>query len=354
MERPKVTDEPKQREITGEVMYLADMRRLNEVPHDYLDLSDMAIQMYEAEADMVKAHGVHPDIMDEYERYDGELTGTERSCLALADELLALKDEKSHFTFVDIVVEQQPEEVLAKLQQIKAGKALAGANMQLAMKSDGSYYPVLDIKKKDLKLTGVGLRVWGWDDAKYIFTNAPGEKYDYPKDLLQYPSDEKQATRRFELQFSYAHPKTTVSESVMMTVNSNGGSDVSGQIFMSAYAETGYEGHGGSSVKDWTDDDVAAFGDLVAEIVGDEPESVGMWQDRKLQKVLDEAATPEVKDAIQQLIDESWHAQALYFLTRKWGNESIDALARDSSRADEALAAINDIRERWRQRFVGK
>ena len=63
MERPQVEYQPKQRNITGEVMYLSDMRRFNQAPKPFLELSDMAIQLYESEADMF-TDGERPDIMD--------------------------------------------------------------------------------------------------------------------------------------------------------------------------------------------------------------------------------------------------------------------------------------------------
>ncbi len=62
MERPRVINEPKHRKITGEIVYLDEARRRNETPKDYLDLSDMAIQMYETAADMY-TNGQRPDIM---------------------------------------------------------------------------------------------------------------------------------------------------------------------------------------------------------------------------------------------------------------------------------------------------
>jgi hypothetical protein len=114
MERPHVINEPKQRKITGEIVYLDEARRRNETPKDYLDLSDMAIQMYETAADMY-TNGQRPDIMNDYEKYDYKPSETVASCSALAGELLALKEPGSSLTFVDIYTQTDPDTILSKL-----------------------------------------------------------------------------------------------------------------------------------------------------------------------------------------------------------------------------------------------
>jgi hypothetical protein len=115
MERPQAEIQTKQRDITAEIVYLDEMRRRNEVPKPFLELGDMAIQMYETEA-ATFADGKRPDIMDEYEQHDRKPSKVVASCTLLADELLKLKEPNSRLTFVDIAVEASPDTVLAKLQ----------------------------------------------------------------------------------------------------------------------------------------------------------------------------------------------------------------------------------------------
>lgn len=108
---------------------------------------------------------------------------------------------------------------------------------------------------------------------------------------------------------------------------------------MSEYAETGYEGHGGTSLYDLADEDIAAFGDLVARSVGGVPESIGMRYNRKLTEILNSAVSG-AKNATEQLIDETWPAQAVYLLTRpieKIDKLSIADVASDPKRTDEAV-----------------
>ncbi|MEO7904311.1 MAG: hypothetical protein ABIR91_00795, partial [Candidatus Saccharimonadales bacterium] len=178
MERPKVNHEPTQRPLTGEVMYYNDMRRLNQMPGLYKDISDTAMQMYETEAAMYQDAGTRPDIMADYERFDDTAGEVVDSCIALTDELLAFRPEDDRFSFEDIAVELPADKVQDMLRELRAGALLADDDEQLAIESDGAYYRVLDAKKNQATPTGVGLRVWGWDDPKVVYTNKDDEPFD--------------------------------------------------------------------------------------------------------------------------------------------------------------------------------
>lgn len=351
MERPEVEIQPRQRKVTGEIVYLDEMRQRDIAPEPFQELADMAIQSYEEQADAYK-DGERPAIMDEYEQHDFEPSPVVASCTALANELLALKNPKSPLTSVDIAVETDSDTVLAKLQTIAAGSLLSDDDEQLAIPSDGEYYPILDIRKQNATLVGAGLRVWGWDDQKYVFINKDDEQYEYPKHALLYPSDEQRSIRQLEVSFTYDSEDEGAGgflESVSLYLHSDGSATVSSRVWASAYAETGYEGHRGSSLDVVTDDDIAAFGDLVAEIVGDEPESVGMLQDRQLQELTEAAATPSAQRAIQDLVKATWPAQAMYFLCRgtEEAGTTIAEQIRKEETADTAIAAIQAIIEEW-------
>lgn len=348
MQRPQIESQTRQRDITGEIVYLDEMRRNNAVPRLFIDLGDIAIQMYEAQAGMY-LDGERPSIMNEYEQYDSKPSEVVASCTALANELLTLND--SQFTFVDVAVEASPETVLNKLKAISVRSILSGDDEQLALASDGKYYPILDIRKQNAKLAGVGLRVWGWDDQKYVFTNKEDDQYEYPRHALVYPSDEKNSTRQLELSFSY-HTKesTSFTESISLYLTAGGSATISNNVWAMAYAETGYEGHGGSSLQNLTDEDIAAFGDLIAEIVGHKPESVSMRLNQRLQEMTETAATTLAQQAVQNLIEATWPAQAHYFLTRKQQSKdkTIAEQLRDEATADTAILAIDAIIAEWK------
>ena len=303
--------------------------------------------MYETDAGICTERGVQPSIMEEYERYDVNLSEVQLSCLALSDELLALKGD-SPFTFVDMYVDTPAEEVLSRIKKLRPD-LLADDDEQLAMPSDGEYHPILDAKKTDARLVGVGLRVWGWDDEKYVFTNGSNESYDMSRHFLMYPSDEKTHRRQLEISFSYSHSSAgNIVESVSLALGSGGETSIYSQLYMSAYAETGYEGHGGRSSQNVSDGDMAAFGDLVAEIVGGVPESMRMRSERTLNELVYSAATEDARHAVMRLIEETWPAQALYLIaSSRDGGAPLEDLLRDAAMSDVAVQRIDAIIARW-------
>lgn len=352
MERPQVKNEQKQRTVTGEIVYLDELRRNNERPKPYNELGGMAMQMYEAEADAY-SDGKRPAIMDEYEQYDYRPSETVASCKALADQLLALKDPNDSFNFERIAVEETPQDVLAKLTAISAGGVLAADDEQLAIASNGEYYPVLDIQKKNATLTGVGLVVRGWDDVKQVFTTNEGEAYKYPDDVLRYPADEVDSTRTLELAFGYTtDDNIRFTESVTMRISAGGSATFYSQVWVSRYAETGYEGHGGKTMQPTSDEEVAAFGDLIAEIVGDTPRTERMKEDQEFQGFIEALATPSARKAVQDLVALTWQTQASYLLTMRLEAEgkTIAELLCDVNTADEGVAGVEAIMAAWRER----
>lgn len=320
MERPNVKNQPRKREVTGEIVYLDLVRRMGEIPKKFDDLSEMAIDMYSNDAGFYESQGKRPEIMDLYEEYDPRISDVETSCIALADELLALKEKDDSWTFIDLCVDKPAADVLHRLQTIKAGELLTGDDEQLAIKSNGEYYPILDMRKSQADLAGVGLRVWGWDHEKYVFTDIDAEKKAPKRDYLTYPADEKLAQRQFEINFIYASHSAAkdgsdqFSESISLTISESGGSSLSRSISSMVYAETGYEGHNHATLKDIQESDIAAFGDLVAEIVGDNPESISMRQDRELAEMMNAMVSEAAKGIAQELIDKMWPAQARFIL----------------------------------------
>lgn len=354
MERPRVKNQSKKREVTGEIVFLDQMRyNGGGYPGKFEELKYEKAELYNARAKSSSIHypvtGIRPEIMDLYDEYDSRLSDTEASCIALADELLAFKDEKSPLTFVDICVDEPATSVLNKLQSIKAGELLTADDEQLAIKSTGEYYPILDIRKDQADLIGVGLCVWGWDHEKYTYTDSTEEMRDFKKDLLVYPSDEKMAQRQLEITFMYYDrqaPKDGSShfnESISLTVSEHGRASLSRSISSMVYAETGYEGHKHESLKSIEEADIAAFGDLVAEIVGDVPESISMRQERKLAELVDAVASEAAKSMIRELLDATWPAQAQYILSLK--QKSLNkTLAQMLCSADDAGRAIELLR----------
>lgn len=348
MERPQVNPQPIERNVTGEIMYLDEMRRLGQAPARYSELSDMAIQMYEVEADMTP-HGSRPDILDELEKHDRLPTPVVASCHELAAELHKLKDPESHLTFVDIALPTPGAEVLAKLQSIEAGSYLAADDEQLALESNGEYHPILDIKKQNARFMGASLRVWQWEDDKYVFTNGKDEPYDYHKHYLPYPENEKSYRREIELAFQY-HDKTagTFTESLSLHLGPYDQVRMATSVFALAYAETGYEGHHHKTIEVF-DEAIAEFGDLVAEIVGDEPESVAQQEDRMLGRFVESLATAEAQQVARDILEATWPTQTLHILsqTPEGSSATIAQLLQNESTIDQGVAALRAVLEDW-------
>lgn len=359
MERPNVRNQLKNREVTAEIVYLDTKRRNGEgYPTKFEDIPDMAIEDYGVEAGMYGAAHMRPEIMDLYEEYDSRLTDTETSCIALADELLALKEESSPLTFIDICVDMPAADVLRKMQAIKAGELLTNDDEQLAIESNGEYYPILDMKKENADLVGVGLRVWGWDHDKYIYVDSNNEERDYKRDLLVYPAGEKSAQRQLEVTFAYCNRlpandgSNHFNESISLTINQFSGSSLSRSVQAMAYAETGYEGHLHANLKHIQEADIAAFGDLVAEIVGGEPESLRMRQDRQLAEVVAGAVNESAKSAAQELINVTWPAQANFILSlkKKETGKTLAEMLQSEADVNRGVELIRQYIEKWQEK----
>lgn len=347
MERPKVTPKLIKRPLTGEVVYLGEMRQLEQFPKPYSDLSDMAIQMYEESAALLVAHNVRPDIMDEYEQYDTRFDELYLSCAALAEECLALKDPSDGTTFIDIVVKPSAEEVLAKLQAVGLDRSFTKNDEQLAVNSKDDRYPVMDIKKCDATLTGVGLTVFGWSDrTKYIILS------DRKRSPLVYPSDEQSKWYQIELSFSYNHPEHGYfNEKMTLSIGTQGDLGLSTSVFVGEYAEQGYEGHGGGYLKDQTDEDVTRFADIIAEIVGDTPMSVRQWYDQYAEQYIARVVKPESAEYLREWVANSWSAQVLGDLQRtRCGETMLISALISPEQAEEAHAQLVELVEGERAR----
>lgn len=341
MERPRVQEQmTRQREVTGEVVYLDAMRQAGQWPEPYEAIPDMAIQLYEAQAASYRENGIRPAILDEYSLYDRPTPPLEASCIALADELLAHKAPDSPVTFVDIVAEMPAQEVLERLQRSPAGALLASDDEQLAIASDGSYYPVLDIRKSDATLTGVGVRIWGWDYEKSVFTDQDDEPYDHNKHVLVYPSDEKTRVRELQITFMYDHPASHFQESILLRVDSQG-PDLYRNVYVTEYMETGYEGHAGKGLKHGKKQAVAEFADLVAEIVGDTPESVAESKIRAYLEYEQRVIIPESSAYLREWVENSWAGQVMYDLRRL----RVDAAPGSDITLYEALTMQQHVQE---------
>jgi hypothetical protein len=288
------------------------------------------------------------------DKYDYELTQLDVDAIALADELLKKKPEGSPLTFVDIVLQNDRDQMLEEIQHGPFSQLLAAPDEQLAMASNGEYYPILDVRKENGRLIGMGLRVWGWEHDKVRYTKPENKKP--PFKYKEYPG-EKDQTRQLEIAMSYQVGRETVTEEISLYFGTISDIRASSQLHMMAYAEMGYEGHGGKSMKKLSDEQVYWFLDFIARHVGDEPKSVGELQDEKIAVIRAEAESQGVLVAIDELINGTWSAQALYIMgkpCKMLDGKSILQALKSPDTAVQAGEAARDILAHWKKGTWGE
>lgn len=184
---------------------------------------------------------IHGKIEEPSDEFDHELEQADVDVITLADEFLRHKDTK--LTYGDYVSQMPAEEAIRRLEATKFSELLATPDEQLAIKSNGEYYPILDIRKENASLKGVRLRVSGWDSPKYRHTDST--EYNPPYDFKEY-EDEIDKVRQINISFAYATDENTVTETIVMRAYSArpGGVEAYRELYCGSYSEMGYEGHG--------------------------------------------------------------------------------------------------------------
>ncbi|TXG77521.1 hypothetical protein E6P97_01515 [Patescibacteria group bacterium] len=163
------------------------------------------------------------------------------------------------------------QEIIAKVEQSDLGDLLAKPGEQLAIESDGSHYPILDIRKEVLILEDISVGAWGWDHDKIRYTDTDQPKPVFPRKYRRY-KNETDAVRQIDLTMDYRSIDGGRVQETVSIYTSSSSRDyyyAASSIWVSAYAETGYEGH-----KQVIKDDVSArtvedFLSLIARYIED-------------------------------------------------------------------------------------
>lgn len=289
----------------------------------------------------------HARIEQPVDEYDYELPQQLVDAIALADELLKRKDQGSPLTMVDIVFQSNTEAMLQEIQSGPLAHLIAPPDKNLAIESDGSYYPALDVRKQNARMTGMMLTVWGWNYEKIRYidrTKIPCEYKKYPGEIDK--------VRQFEIRMGYDTGQkdgyATESLSLYFGSNSKDSIHAYSQISMPTYAETGYEGHGGKSDKRVSNEAVEWFLNFVAKNVGDQPKSTHDITSEQIEEVRLVAQAHGVCDAIDELIEGTWPAQALYLMSKPMkmleGKSIIQCLINSDSPKKAGIAAQQVLR----------
>jgi len=272
MERPRGEKQPIERRLTAETMYLHDRWRNGQLAGEYAALSAIARQMYEEDAAVLTNLGGEAAILDLFDRYDTR-PQLSYSCEALATEILKFKDRYSDGHYESFDVSLLPWQVIDKLRALRVGSLLAGDEDQLALPSGPNGDSTLDIRKKDATPTDVSLRVWKYAaDRKYAVTSDPEIEPQFPRDYLMYPSDETSYQYLMEVILEYYHPTADIiQETIGLYIGKRGQLGVERDMYITGFGAAASEGCYVQSLPDASEQDIAAFADVIAEIVGDVP-----------------------------------------------------------------------------------
>ena len=285
--------------------------------------------------------------------YDHELSQVQTDFLALTDALLEHRDPDHRLTCVDMVVEGDPERVYADVTATRVGSVLTGDDEQLAVYSTGERYPVLDLRKANATLTGVSIRVWGWDYEKVRYTDVDLPKPSYPRPYKVYEGQSDTA-RQLDISFQYDVGGHCFSDSVCVYASSTApdNTSVRNNVWIADYAEMGYEGNGHHSIDDLTDAELYEFMDVVARLVGDTPISFSEQGELRAQELIDSIADSQYTDIVFRIVEATRPVQAVYELTQRRYDELdgatlVEALSGDDAarRTDAATIAESCARE---------
>lgn len=272
MERPRGERQPVERQLTAEMMYLHDRWRNGQQVASYAALPETAQRMYEEDAAALIRLGRAAAILEIYEKFDAR-SELSQSSEALANELLKFHGDYWDGCREDFEIDLPPHEVLTKIQALRIGEALAGDNEQLAAESAEEDSAAPGIRKQDALLTEVCLRVCKYaEDKKYAVTSEPGVQPQYPRDYLVYPSSETAYRYFMEVVFEYSHPSAEIiQETVGLYIGPTGNLSVKRDMFITGYSDETNESRYANTMTDVGDEDIAAFADTIAELVGDTP-----------------------------------------------------------------------------------
>ena len=203
----------------------------------------------------------------EMRKHDHQLRPIQKKFIDAVDQMLALKEEGSTWSFIDLRCVKGFNEAIELVQSCdELSEVLSGHDEQLAIETDGEYYPVFDVTKASSSPVGISLRAWGWEDEKVRYKRGEGNTLE---GYIVYEG-EKDHTRELDISFHYRQGKEHIVETVSLygsTMNQSNPRLYS-QIWMSAYAETGYEGHGGHSAGSTSDETIEKFIEIAERLTG--------------------------------------------------------------------------------------
>lgn len=221
------------------------------------------------ESDEVESIPTYTEI--EKQEYDHKLLPVQETFGDFTNKLLELKPEEYFLTFIDIRCVKDAKEIYSEvLDERSLSQVLHDNDEQLAMESQGRY-PELDITKRGASLDGVAIRVWGWEDDKFRYTDLDQEELTYPRQFIRYEG-QKDWRRQLDVNFFYERNdggRFTESVALYGVSSRQEIPHLFSSVWVPDYSETGYEGHGFKRLdEDISAEDAYRFVEIVAKAVG--------------------------------------------------------------------------------------
>lgn len=205
------------------------------------------------------------------DEYDHELTRVQADIVALADELLKSRAGKNRMRHAIVALSGDSQDLVAELQSSPVGHLLASPNKQLASKSDGTYRPVVDVRKRNATLMDVSLQVFGDDYPKLRYTNPESERPPY--DFKKYPG-QKDKTRELRVKMRYQsdNPQEDFSESIVLYTSTvlSDYVTIGRHVYINAYQDQGYEGNVDKEDRNISDEALEWLLEFIAKHIDDE------------------------------------------------------------------------------------
>ncbi len=329
MERPQGSWQPPQRQMTGEVLYFQDAQANGQRIAEFSKLPESAQQQFEKDAQTMRSLGAKSDLLLLYEQHDIAPSPLSVSCRALAEALLALEGSEGENNHANVRVVMDSSEILDKLSTLRIAELIAPADEQLALPPESAEAEEVDFKKVDARFIGVGLDIWH---------EVQPRNDGMPPESMPYPADEKSHRFSLDLSLQYLHPvHGSIVETLSLHIDSAGGIMLASQIESPVYEQAMANGYKAKKLESVTDTDTAAFADLIAEVVGDEPETVAQHSNRTFRETVAQMPNTLSQRYIQEWLNNTSdkYVRMLVRLTSVEGRKLQDLLL-DPETADQA------------------
>lgn len=351
MERPKGSWQPPARQVTGEMLYVQALWQDGKRIGYYSELPDEARQEFESAARAMAASGEKPEILKLYEQHDVAPTPVSISCCAFAEALLKLEDSTGETPHTRIELTKSPDQVLAELQGLQAGRLLTDANEQLALPGaeSGSYQG--DLKKSDMMLMAVSFDVWQ-QDQDFLLVNKNSTAPKFPDDYVPYVGGEKRRSYTLNMSFEYLMPDSTYAiESLALNIDASGGLRLFRNVETQAYERAGLTDYMAESIENPNEAVVTEFVDFLARIVGDNPETELQQKERGFRQAIEQFPKEQSKAYVKEwIVNTDVHAVRMFLNLDLPNGGTMLGMLTDPRTADEAHDSLMRHVERLRRR----